>query len=101
MYSRKRPIRPLRGEAMGLQESQQISGRTLFQLGCATARTGALGDAVLPRPGLVFRLAHRPAGGDHEVAPVILDEVPAARPVLGVLDVEHRANRFPTVMGVA
>ena len=60
---------------MGLQEGQQIRRRTLFQLGRAAAGAGALGDAVPARPGLVFRLAHRPAGGHHEVASVILDEV--------------------------
>src|SRR5262249_49650884 len=100
-YSRKRAIRPLSAEAMDRQKGQQIRGRTPFQLGCTAARSGASGDAVLARPGLVLGLAHRLSGGHDEVAAVVLDVVPAARPVLGVLDVEHRAERFPSMMGAA
>ena len=48
---------------MSLQKRQQIRRRTLLELGRAAAGPGALGHAMLPRPGLVVGLAHGAAGG--------------------------------------
>ena len=86
---------------MTMQKCQQIRRRTLLELGRSAAGPRALGHAMLPRPSLVVGLAHGAPGGRNEMAAVILDEILAARPVLGVLDVEHRTDRFPAVVGVA
>ncbi len=86
---------------MSVQERQQVCRRAFLQLGRSAAGPRAPGHAVVPRPGLVVRFAQGAPGGGDEVASVILDEVFAARPVLGVLDVEHRADRLPAMMGAA
>src|SRR6185436_3483335 len=87
------------GKAVDGEEADEVGGGAGPQVGRAATRPGAPRHAVEPGPGLVLGLAHGPAGGHDVMASVVLYEIFAARPVLGVANVEQRAERLPAVMG--